>query len=45
MKFKAVVFDLDGILLDTLNDLADSMNSVLAKHNYPTHEVEAYKFS
>lgn len=44
MKFKAVVFDLDGTLLDTLNDLADSMNSVLAKYNYPIHEVDAYKY-
>lgn len=44
MKFKAVVFDLDGTLLDTLEDLADSMNSVLAKRNYPIHEVNAYKY-
>jgi phosphoglycolate phosphatase len=44
MKFKAVVFDLDGTLLDTLDDLADSMNSVLAGQNYPTHDVEAYKY-
>jgi len=44
MKFKAVVFDLDGTLLDTLDDLADSMNSVLTKHNYPTHQVDAYKY-
>lgn len=44
MKFKVVVFDLDGTLLDTLDDLADSMNSILAKHNYPTHEVAAYKY-
>lgn len=44
MKFKAVVFDLDGTLLDTLEDLADSMNSVLASHGYPIHEVEKYKY-
>lgn len=44
MKFKAVVFDLDGTLLDTLEDLADSMNSVLVAHNYPAHEVEKYKY-
>lgn len=44
MKFKAVVFDLDGTLLDTLEDLADSMNTVLAKYNYPIHEVNAYKY-
>jgi phosphoglycolate phosphatase len=44
MKFKAVVFDLDGTLLDTLDDLADSVNSVLAANNYPTHDVENYKY-
>jgi len=43
MKFKAVVFDLDGTLLDTLDDLADSMNSVLKKNGYPVHDTEAYK--
>lgn len=44
MKFKAVLFDLDGTLLDTLDDLADSMNAVLAASGYPVHEVEAYKY-
>ena len=27
MKYKAIIFDLDGTLLDTLEDIADSMNS------------------
>jgi phosphoglycolate phosphatase len=44
MKFKAVLFDLDGTLLDTLDDLAESMNAVLAGSGYPVHEVEAYKY-
>lgn len=43
MKYQAVVFDLDGTLLDTLADLADSMNAVLAARGLPTHPVEAYK--
>jgi len=38
--FKAVVFDLDGTLLDTLQDLAISLNSVLEKHGYPTHTLD-----
>lgn len=42
-KFRAVLFDLDGTLLDTIDDLADSMNAVLARHSYPTHSVELYK--
>jgi phosphoglycolate phosphatase len=29
MKFKAVIFDLDGTLINSLEDIADSMNTVL----------------
>ena len=29
------IFDLDGTLLDTLDDLTDSMNYILGKHNFP----------
>jgi phosphoglycolate phosphatase len=43
LKRKAVVFDLDGTLLDTLEDLADSMNAALAARGLPTHPAEAYK--
>ncbi|MFO7706618.1 MAG: HAD family hydrolase [Desulfobacterales bacterium] len=43
MTFKAVIFDLDGTLLDTLGDLADSMNAVLAGNRLPTHPVAAYR--
>lgn len=44
MKFKAIVFDLDGTLLDTLDDLADSVNAVLLASGFPTHDREAYKY-
>ncbi|MDP3286355.1 MAG: HAD family hydrolase [Desulfobacterales bacterium] len=44
MKFKAVLFDLDGTLLDTIDDLADSMNSVLEKHGFPKHSIDKYKY-
>ena len=40
---KVVIFDLDGTLLDTIKDIADSMNSVLLKYGLPTHSTEAYK--
>ena len=44
MKFKAVLFDLDGTLLDTIEDLADSMNIVLTRMGFPAHDVAAYKY-
>ena len=44
MKFKAVIFDLDGTLLDTYVDLANCMNGILANAGYPVHPVEAYKY-
>ena len=43
MKYKAVIFDLDGTLLDTLRDIADSVNEALKQLSFPTHGVEAYK--
>ena len=43
MPIQAVIFDLDGTLLDTLEDIADSANSVLAKCNFPLHGLEAYR--
>ena len=44
MDFKAVIFDLDGTLLDTLEDLADSMNCVLERNRLPQHELAAYRY-
>ena len=44
MKYEAVLFDLDGTLLDTLVDLADSMNAVLEGLGAPVHPAEAYKY-
>ena len=36
--YKAVIFDLDGTILDTLDDLADSVNFALQKHGLPVRE-------
>ena len=44
MRFKAVLFDLDGTLLDTLDDLGDSMNAVLSSRSLATHDREKYKY-
>lgn len=37
---KAVIFDLDGTLLNTLDDLADSTNYALSKFGYPTRTID-----
>lgn len=42
--FKAAIFDLDGTLLYTLQDLGDSMNQVLQEEGLPVHNSEAYRF-
>jgi len=43
MKFEAVIFDLDGTLLDSLEDIAAAANRVLAELDKPTYPVSAYK--
>ncbi len=40
---RAVIFDLDGTLLDTIEDITDAMNHVLASQGYPLHDSETYK--
>lgn len=37
---KAVIFDLDGTLLNTLDDLADSTNYALSEFGYPTRTID-----
>ena len=44
MNYKAAIFDLDGTLLDTIDDISDSMNAVLGRRGFPRHGVESYKF-
>jgi len=40
---KLVIFDLDGTLLNSLEDLADSCNFILRKYNFPEHPLESYR--
>ena len=41
---KTVIFDLDGTLLDSIEDIASSMNKVLESLQLPTHKIEDYKY-
>lgn len=40
--FRAVLFDLDGTLLDTLDDIASAGNRVLNAQGFPAHPTDAY---
>ncbi|PID40412.1 MAG: HAD family hydrolase [Proteobacteria bacterium] len=42
-RFRAVIFDLDGTLLDTLADIGDSVNTMLAEYGYPRHGLDDYR--
>ncbi len=41
---KTVIFDLDGTLTDTIEDLADATNFALKFYGYPAHKIEEYKY-
>ena len=43
MEFDAAIFDLDGTLADTLEDIADAMNRVLGRRALPAHGLAAYR--
>ncbi len=44
MSTRAVLFDLDGTLLNTLEDIADSMNRALLENGLPEHPLDAYRY-
>ena len=41
---KLIVFDLDGTLLNTIDDLANSVNFMLEKFGFPIFSIEEYKY-
>ena len=43
MKYKLALFDMDGTVLDTLQDLTDATNAVMVMHGYPTHSLDAVR--
>lgn len=44
MQKKLIIFDMDGTILNTLEDIADAVNYILKKYDKPTREVEEVKF-
>jgi len=44
MPYKAILFDLDGTLLNTLEDLGNAVNRVLSEKGFPTHKLDAYRY-
>ncbi|MCB2226079.1 MAG: HAD-IA family hydrolase [Desulfarculaceae bacterium] len=44
MPFAALICDLDGTLINSLDDLGESMNAVLADDGLPVHPLEAYRY-
>ena len=41
---KTIIFDLDGTLIDSLEDIAVCMNKVLEELNLPIHKIDDYKY-
>lgn len=44
MRFKAVLFDLDGTLVDTIEDIGNAMNTVLSRFGFPGHGIQEYRY-
>ena len=40
MRYKAAIFDMDGTILNTLEDLTDSTNYALAHHGFPERTID-----
>ncbi len=43
INFKGIIFDLDGTLANTLEDISDSLNRVLLKNGFQEHDYNTYK--
>ncbi len=43
MSLRAILFDLDGTLVDTLDDIADAMNHALRANDLSPHPTDAYR--
>ncbi len=43
MTYKAVLFDLDGTLLNTIEDIGDATNRILEQNGFPVHGMDTYR--
>lgn len=41
---KLIIFDLDGTLLNSIQDLANSCNDILIRYDFPIHTIDEYKY-
>ena len=44
MRFESTIFDLDGTLLNSLDDLANCANAMLKVFDFPVHPVKSYQY-
>lgn len=42
MKIEGIIFDLDGTLVHTIEDIAGAANIMFAKHGLPEHDLDYY---
>ena len=42
--YKLAIFDMDGTILNTIDDLADCVNVICRKYGFPEHTVEEVKY-
>ncbi len=44
MKYSLAIFDMDGTILNTLDDMTDSLNEILGRYKLPLHTVDEVRF-
>jgi len=44
MPYEAILFDLDGTLLNTLDGIGNTVNRILASRGFPIHAIDAYRY-
>ena len=44
MRYKAIIFDLDGTLVNSLEDLGGSVNAMLRSYGFPEYKIDEYKY-